>query len=455
MNNSIDRTESPQIFACSTEILQDIATTILTLARKGGANACETHISEGSGQNVTARMGEVETIEYTRDKGLSVTVYIGQNRGNASSSDFSPKAIEETVAAALAIARYTAADSFAGLAEASLLATNFPDLDLYHPWSLPVEQAIELAKQCEAAALAIDKRIINSEGASVSVSAAQFIYANSLGFIGGYPSTSHSIGCAVIAGDESGMQRDYWYSVARARDDLERIDAIGQKAGQRSLARLGARKISTCEASVLFDASIAPSLLGYFVQAISGASLYRKSSFLLDSIGKQVFPDNIQIDESPHLAKGLASHSFDDEGVATHARKIVENGIVQGYFLGSYAARKLGMHSTGNAGGNHNLILKNDAPLPFDALLRRMGKGLLVTELLGHGVNLVTGDYSQGAAGFWVEQGEICFPVEEITIAGNLQTMYRGIVAVGDEIIVHGSRQCGALLIDRMTIAGS
>jgi len=455
MNNSIDKSESTQIFTCSTETLQNIATSILAFAQKGGANACETHISEGSGQNVTARMGEVETIEYTRDKGFSVTVYIGQNRGNASSSDFSPKAIEETVAAALAIARYTAADRFAGLADADLLATDFPDLDLYHPWSLSVEQAVELAKQCEAAALAVDRRITNSEGASVSVSAAQFIYANSLGFIGGYPSTSHSIGCAVIAGDESGMQRDYWYSVARTKDDLERIDVVGQRAGQRSLARLGARKISTCDAPVLFDASIAPSLLGYFVQAISGSSLYRKSSFLLDSIGKQVFPENIQIDELPYLTKGLASHPFDDEGVATHARKIVKNGIVQGYFLGSYAARKLGMCSTGNAGGNHNLILKNDAPLTFNALLKKMDKGLLVTELLGHGVNLVTGDYSQGAAGFWVEKGEICFPVEEITIAGNLRTMLRGIVAVGNEVVVRGSRQCGALLIDRMTIAGS
>jgi len=455
MNNSIDKTESTQIFACGPEILQDIAATILKLAKKGGASACETHISEGSGQNVTARMGEVETIEYTRDKGLSVTVYIGQNRGNASSSDFSPKAIEETVSAALDIARYTSADSFAGLAEADLLATSFPDLDLYHPWSLPVEQAIEMAKQCEAAALAVDKRIVNSEGASVSVSAAQFVYANSLGFIGGYPSSSHGISCAVIAGEENSMQRDYWYSVARARDDLEHINTVGQKAGQRSLARLGARKIATCEASVLFDALIAPSLLGYFVQAISGSNLYRKSSFLLDSIGKPVFPKNIQLDESPHLIKGLASHSFDDDGVATHARKVVENGVVQGYFLGSYAARKLGMRSTGNAGGNHNLILKNDAPLSFRALLKKMDKGLLVTELLGHGVNLVTGDYSQGAAGFWVEQGEICFPVEEITIAGNLQTMYRGIIAVGDEVIVRGSRQCGALMIDRMTIAGS
>ncbi|MDT8364746.1 MAG: metalloprotease PmbA [Nitrosomonas sp.] len=455
MNNSINKTESAQTFACTIETLRNIADTILALAKKGGATACETYISEGSGQNVTARMGEVETIEYTRDKGLSVTVYLGQNRGNASSSDFAPKAIEETVSAALSIARYTAADRSSGLAEADLLATNFPDLDLFHPWSLPAEQAITLAKQCEAAALAVDKRIINSEGASVSVGASQFMYANSLGFVGGYPSSSHSISCAVIAGDEGGMQRDYWYSVARARNDLEHIDTIGQKAGQRSLARLGARKIATCEVPVLFDTSIAASLIGYFVQAISGANLYRKSSFLLNSIGKQVFPDNIQISELPHLPGGLASRAFDDEGVATRARNVVENGIVQGYFLSSYTARKLDLRSTGNAGGNHNLILKNDEPLAFDALLKKMDKGLLVTELLGHGVNLVTGDYSQGAAGFWVEHGEICFPVEEITIAGNLQTMFRNIIAVGDKVIIRGSRQCGALLIEHMTIAGN
>lgn len=447
-------TERPQLFSNSFETLQQIARDILELAKQGGASACETNVSDGSGQNVTVRQGAVETIEYTRDKGLSITIYIGQKRGNASSSDFSPQAIRETVAAALSIARYTAEDSYAGLADTNLLATSFPDLDLFHPWSLPVEQAIELARQCEAVALATDKRIINSEGASVAVNASQFVYANSLGFNGGYPLSRHSVSCAVIAGEHGSMQRDYWYSVARAANDIEAIDEIGRKAGARSLARLGARKIATCEVPVLFEAPLASSLLGCFVHAVSGSSLYRKSSFLLDSIGKQVFPENIQINELPHLFKGLASCTFDDEGVATHARKVIENGVLQGYFLGSYAARKLGLQSTGNAGGNHNLILENDTPLSFTELLKKMDTGLLVTELLGHGVNLVTGDYSQGAAGFWVERGEICYPVEEITIAGNLAEMFRGIVAVGNDVIVRGSKQSGSLLIERMTVAG-
>lgn len=455
MENNLNRdSEQSHPFAYTQENLRQIAQDILTFAKKHGADACETHVSDGSGQNVTVRQGAVETIEYTRDKGLSVTVYIGQRRGNASSSDFSPKAIQETVNAALSIARHTAEDPYAGLADTELLATAFPDLDLYHPWPLPVEEAIELARQCEATALATDKRIINSEGASVANSASQFVYANSLGFCGGFPLTRHSASCAVIAGEHGSMQRDYWYSVARSAHDLEAIDEIGTKAGLRSLARLGARKIATCEVPVLFEAPVASSLIGCFVRAVSGASLYRKSSFLLDSIGKQVFPANIQLTELPHLAKGLASCTFDDEGVATQARKVVENGIVKGYFLGSYTARKLGLRSTGNAGGNHNLVLENDAPLAFDALLKQMGRGLLVTELLGHGVNLVTGDYSQGAAGFWVEQGEIRYPVEEITIAGNLNTMLRGIIGVGNDVIVRGSRQCGSLLIERMTVAG-
>ncbi|MXS85075.1 metalloprotease PmbA [Nitrosomonas sp. HPC101] len=454
MNNSNHHPELLQPFTYPYETLRQIANDVLTFAKKSGADACEMHISDGSGQNVTVRQGEVETIEYTRDKGLSVTVYIGYKRGNASSSDFSPQAIQETVSAALSIARYTADDIYAGLADQDLLATAFPDLDLYHPWPLPVEEAIELARQCEAAALATDKRITNSEGASISASASRFVYANSHGFNTGYPLSRHSISCAVIAGKQDNMQRDYWYSVARAARDLEAIEAVGRKAGMRTLARLGARKIATCEVPVLFESTLSSSLLGYFAKAISGSSLYRKSSFLLDSIGQQVFPATIQIRELPHLPKGLASCTFDDEGVATHPRKVVENGIVQGYFLGSYTARKLGMRSTGNAGGNHNLILENNVSLPFDALLKKMNNGLLVTELLGHGVNLVTGDYSQGAAGFWVENGEISHPVEEITIAGNLKEMLRGIAAVGNDVIVRGSRQCGSLLIEHMTIAG-
>lgn len=434
--------------------LQQIARDILSYAKEGGATACETEVSDGFGQNVTVRRDEVETIEYNRDKGLSVTVYIGQKRGNASTSDFSPQAVRDTVSAALSIARYTAADDCAGLADTDLLASKFPDLELYFPWDLPVEQAIQLAQTCEAAAFAVDKRITNSEGGSVSLSESQFVYANSLGFMGGYPTSRHSISCAVIAGRDANMQRDYWYSVARNSADLDQADSVGKKAGSRSVARLGAKKIATCEVPVLFEAPIASSLIGHFVGAISGGSLYRKSSFLMDSVGKQVFAPDIQIQEKPHLKKGLASSAFDDEGVTTVDRKVVENGVVQGYFLGSYSARKLGLRTTGNAGGNHNLILDNGARVPFSELLKRMGKGLLVTELLGQGVNSVTGDYSRGAAGYWVEGGEIQYAVEEITIAGNLKDMLPGICAMGNDTLVQGSKQCGSLLIDRMTVAG-
>lgn len=449
-----DNPTSPPRFSYPFTVLQKIAQDVVAEARKLGATACETELSDGFGQNVTVRKGEVETIEYNRDKGLSVTVYIGQKRGHASTSDFSPGAVSDTVAAALSIAGHTAADDCAGLADADLLAREFPDLNLYFPWDLPVERAIELAQSCEAAALAVDKRITNSEGASVSLNESQFVYANSLGFMGGYPSSRHSISCAVIASENDSMQRDYWYSVARDAAELEHSDLVGSKAGMRSVGRLGARKIATCEVPVLFEAPIAASLIGHFVGAVSGGSLYRRSSFLLDSIGKRVFAPDIHIRELPHLEKGLASGPFDNEGVATRERSVVENGIVQGYFLGSYSARKLGMRSTGNAGGNHNLVLNNDAALEFSALLAKMGKGVLVTELLGHGINAVTGDYSRGAAGYWVEGGEIRYPVEEITIAGNLKDMFLGIYGVGSDVLVRGSKRCGSLLIDRMTVAG-
>lgn len=434
--------------------LQQIARDILDHAKQGGASACETNVSDGFGQTVTVRQDAVETIEYNRDKGLSVTVYIGHKRGNASTSDFSAKAISDTVTAALSIARHTAEDDCAGLADAELLAQTFPDLDLHHPWPLSVEQVIQLARDCEAAAFAVDKRITNSEGASVSQSETQFVYANSLGFMGGYPLSRHSRSCAVIAQQNDTMQRDYWYSVARDAADLEPADSIGKKAGERTVARLGAKKIATCEVPVLFEAPIASSLIGHFVAAINGGSLYRKSSFLLDSIGKQVFPPDIHIRELPFIKKGLASGAFDDEGVATIERNIVENGKIQGYFLSSYAARKLGLRSTGNSGGNHNLVLENAMPEDLTALLKKMNKGLLVTELMGHGVNTVTGDYSRGATGYWIEDGEIRYPVEEITIAGNLSQMLASIVAVGNDVITRGSKQCGSILIDRMTIAG-
>ena len=334
-----------------------------------------------------------------------------------------------------------------------MLATEFPDLDLYHPWTLNVEQAIELARECEQAAFARDKRINNSEGATVNVHEAQFVYANSLGFIGGFPTSRHSISCAVIAGKSETMQRDYWYSEARNAREMLKVEEIGRIAAERALRRLNARKLGTMQVPVLYEAPVAASLIGHFVGAVSGGSLYRKSSFLLDQLGKQIFSKNIHIDDVPDIPRGLASGAFDDEGVKTQRRAIVEKGMLQGYFLGSYSARKLGMKTTGNAGGNHNLIVR-PGKLNFDGLLKKMGRGLVVTELLGQGVNHVTGDYSRGAAGFWVENGEIQYPVEEITIAGNLKDMFRHIAAVGNDVLVQGSRQCGSILVENMMVAG-
>jgi len=433
--------------------LKQITQDVLDRAAKGGASACETDVSESFGQSVTVRRGEVETIEYNRDKGVVVTVYLGKRRGYASTSEFSAPALRDAVDAALSIARHTAADECAGLADESQLARELPDLDLHHPWKLSVDQAIELARSCEDAAFATDKRVSNSEGATVSIQEMHFIYANSPGFMSGYPSSRHSIGCAVIAGKDDTMQRDEWYAVARSQNDLETAESVGHKAGSRSVRRLGARKIGTLRVPVLYEAPVAASLIGHFVAAVSGANLYRRSSFLLDSLGKQVFAPWVQIRELPLLKKGLASGAFDDEGVMTRTREVVKDGLLQGYFLGSYSARKLGMQSTGNAGGNHNLLLQA-GELDLAGLLKKMDRGLLITELLGHGVNLVTGDYSRGAAGFWVERGEIQYPVQEITVAGNLLDMFRGIIAVGNDILVRGSKQCGSILIDNMTVAG-
>lgn len=441
-------------FSFSADKLKQIAADILDHGRKAGASACEAEVSEGFGQSVTVRRSQVETIEYNRDKGVEVTVYLGNRRGHASTSDFSPQAVRDTVEAALSIARYTALDDCAGLADEDLLARDFPDLDLYHPWGLPVEQAIDLAKACEAAAFQVDKRITNSEGATVSMQESQFVYANSLGFIAGYPASRHGVSCAVIAGRDEGMQRDHWYTTARDPLDLEAVDSVGRKAGSRAVARLNARKLATREAPVLFEAPVAASLLGHFVSAVSGGSLYRKASFLLDSAGKQVFAPGIRISERPHMKKGLASAAFDEEGVATRSREAVLDGVLQGYFLGSYSARKLKLKSTGNAGGNHNLILEG-GPLDFDGLLKKMGSGLVVTELLGHGVNPVTGDYSRGAAGFWVEGGEIRHAVEEVTVADNLKDIFRSIIAAGNDTVIRGSRQCGSILVERMTVAGN
>ncbi|QNM95563.1 metalloprotease PmbA [Chitinimonas koreensis] len=441
-------------FSHTLDQLRDIVERTLADARARGATACDVEVSEGCGQNVSVRLGEVETIEYNRDKGVGVTVYIGQRKGHASTSDFSPAALEQTVGAALAIARYTAEDEAAGLADPDRLATEFPDLDLYHPWDLPVEAAIELALRCEAAARGVDARIANSEGATVSNQAGQSVYGNSHGFIGPSRSSRQSLSCAVIAQDGEAMQRDYWYGTARAAEDLGDAAAIGRRAGERALARLGARRLKTGEYPVLFDPAMAAGLIGHYVSAASGGALYRKASFLLDALGSQVFSPLVEIVEDPFLPRGLASSVFDAEGVACERRELVSGGVLNGWFLGSYSARKLGLATTGNAGGCHNLLVTPTAG-DFADMLRRLGTGLLVTELLGQGVNGVTGDYSRGAAGFWVENGVIVHPVEEITIAGNLREMFRAIAAIGSDVETRGSKRVGSILLEKMTVAGA
>jgi PmbA protein len=433
--------------------LQQLAEDVLKHANAKGATACEVDVSEGFGQSVTVRCDEVETIEFNRDKGIGITIYSGQRKGYASTSDFSAQALRETVEAALDIARFTAEDDCAGLAEAALMAKDCPDLDLYHPWALTVEDAIETARQCEQAAFDASPLVSNSEGASISTQQAHFVSANSLGFMGGYPTSRHYISCSVIAGEQDAMQRDDWYTTHR---DARRLDApaqVGRIAAERAVARLGGRKVKTGEFPVIFEAPLAGGLLGSLVHAASGGALYRKSSFLLDQLGKKIMPEFIQISERPHIPCGLGSASFDSDGVATRDREVVTDGVLQGYFLSTYTARKLGMQTTANAGGSHNLIIQ---PGEYDlaGLIARMGRGLLVTELLGQGINYVTGDYSRGAAGYWIENGKIAHPVEEITIAGNLKTMLAGILAVGNDVQVRGTKQTGSILIDRMTVAG-
>jgi PmbA protein len=440
-------------FTYAPDTLRTLVADALKLARDRGATEAEAEVSEGYGQSVTVRRGEVETIEYNRDKGLGVTAYLGKQHGYASTSDLAPRAIEDTVSAALSIARFTAADPASGLAEPELIARSSRDLDLFHPWDLPVEGAIAMAKACEAAAFRLDKRIVNSEGATVSCQQSQFVAGNSSGFLDGFRSSRHYISCAVIAAESDAMQRDDWYSSQRSPADLARPEAIGDYAGRRALARLRSRRIGTREARVLFEAPVASGLIQHFVAAVSGGSLYRKSSFLLDSLGTQVFSPIVSIREDPHLPRGHASSWFDDDGVATRPREVVKDGVLQGYFLGVYSARKLGLRTTGNAGGNHNLIV---APgrRDFVGMLQELGTGLLVTELMGQGVNMVTGDYSRGASGYWVEGGAIQFPVEEITIAGNLRDMFRNVTAVGGDVLARGSRISGSIVVDGMTVAG-
>lgn len=433
--------------------LERLVTLALEEARARGATQAEVGVSVDTGLSVTVRLGEVETLEYQRDRGLGITVYVEHRKGSASTADLGIHAVLETVHKALSIASFTAADECAGLADAELMAREMPDLSLSHPWEVAPEEAIEIARACEAAALATDPRVRNSEGASLGTHRGVRVYGNSHGFLGGFESTGHSVSCAVVgvAGEE--MQRDHWYTTARDWRDLEEAGAVGRRSAERTAARLGSQKLVTRRAPVLFCAETARGLFGHFLAAIRGGSQYRKSSFLLGAAGQQVFPPFLQILERPHIPKGQASSAFDNEGVATHDRDLVRDGVLQGYLLSAYSARKLGLKSTGNAGGAHNLIVP---PTSGDqqALLRRMGTGLLVTELMGQGVNIVTGDYSRGASGFWVEGGAIRYPVHEITIAGNLRDMLRGIVAVGSDVDLRGGVRTGSVLIAEMTIAG-
>jgi len=439
------------------EDIKQMTQDVLQIAKLAGASSAEAEVSFGTGQNVSVRMGETETIEYNRDKGISVTVYFGNQKGHASTSDLSTQALQDTVSAACNIARYTAKDEFCGLADVALMAKEFPDLDLFHPWNLSVDEAITIAQACEEAARNVDKRITNSEGASVSTSEGVFAYANSHGFVGGYPTSRHGISCSVIAeGQDDDMQRDYWYTSARSHLDLASPISVGITAGERTVRRLGSRAIKTAQVPVMFEASLASGLISSIISAVSGGNLYRKSSFLLDSLNTQIASPLLNIYEDAQLLRGAASSPFDSEGVATKSRQLVENGVLQGYVLSSYSAKKLGMQSTGNAGGSHNLIVAaagSSLDLSFTGLLKTMGTGLLVTEVLGHGVNMVTGDYSRGAAGFWVQNGIIVYPVEEITIAGNLKDMLNQIVAIGNDSIKHSSKQVGSILIEKMTIA--
>lgn len=424
----------------------------LSYAQLHGADQAEIMASNDKGFSVTARLGEVETCEYHNQRSLAVTVYRGKAKGSASTNDIRPEAIYRTIDAALNIAKFTAEDDCSGLADAALMATEYPHLDMDHPWEMDAERGLETAIACEAFARD-HKDIINSEGASVSSIRSHIAYANSHGFLGDYFSTRHSLSCSVVAADEHGMQRDYWYSLNRQGDLLDSPQLVGEKARERSLRRLAARSLKTCQVPVLFEPNIARSVIGHFLSAIRGAAIYRNASFLTDSIDKAIFPEWMQIQEDPHVMAGLASTPFDNEGVQTHARNLIESGVLMGYLLSSYSARKLNMQTTGNAGGTHNIFVNNTGQ-DFPALLNELNTGLLVTELIGHGVNTVTGDYSRGASGFWVENGQIQYPVQEITIAGQLQDMFKNIVAVGTDVDTNGSVQCGSILIDNMMIAG-
>jgi PmbA protein len=452
VNTPVTHHQSPALTADGAELLA-LVELALNEARTLGASQAEAAISMDVGLSVSARLGEVETIEYQRDRGMGVTVYFGTRKGSASTADLGAAALRETVAKACTIAKYTAEDPCAGLPDKEDLAQEVPSLDLSHPWDVSPEQACDMAIACEAAAMQADSRINNSEGAAVSTHRGVRAYGNSLGFLAAYPGTIHSVSCSVLGAEGEQMERDYWYSTVRDWRDMESPASVGLRAGERTVARLGARKLQTQKAPVLYVPDVARGLVSHFIGAIRGGSQYRRASFLLDAAGQQVFPDWFALSERPHLHKALASAPFDHEGVATRDRELVEAGVLLGYVLSTYSARKLGLRTTGNAGGTHNLIVRGRGR-DFDGMLQLMGRGLLVTELMGQGVNGVTGDYSRGAAGFWVEDGVLQYPVHEITIAGNLKDMYRHIVDVGGDIDVRGGIRTGSVLIEEMTIAG-
>ncbi len=440
-------------FGMSRDQLEGIVRETVADARSRGADQAEAAASVGTGLSVTVRCGEVETLEYQRDRSFTVTVYFGGRKGSASTSDLSPAAIAESVDKACSISRYTAEDPFAGLADADLMAKDPPDLQLDRPWALTPDQAIALATECEAAGMEVDGRITNSEGGSVNTNRGLRVYGNSHGFVGSYASTSHGISCVLVAGSGDAMERDYWYTSARDPGDLMTPEEVGRKAADRTLRRLGGRKIATRTAPVIFPAELARGMLGSFVSAIRGTAQYRRASFLLDAVGQQVFPASFRADERPHLTGAMASVPFDSEGVATHDRVLVDGGVLQSLVLSSYSARKLGLQTTGNAGGIHNLVVSGGGG-SLEDLVRAMGQGFLVNELMGQGVNVVTGDYSRGASGFWIEDGEIAYPVTEVTIAGNLRNMLLGIAAIGDDVDTRGSIRTGSIMIDKMRIAG-
>lgn len=452
--NDIDIQTPTDRVALDPDRLSAIVTFVLDEARRLGADQAEAGASHDIGLSVTARLGDVENLEYTNDRGVGVTIYRNRCKGSASTSDFSEAALREAVAKACSFATHTAEDQYAGLADAALMAEDPPDLDLAHPWALDSQEAIRLAVACEDAARNFDQRISNSEGATVATNAGARAYGNSHGFLGSYRKTSHSISCVVVGEADGEMERDYHYSTSRNAEELEAVASIGEKAARRTVARLGARKISTVKAPVLLAPEVARSFIGHAVSAASGGAQYRRSSFLLDAAGQRVFPEFLRIEERPHLRGALASAAFDGDGVATRDRDLVADGVLQGYVLSAYSARRLGLVTTGNAGGAHNLIVPGTAG-DLEELTRAMGRGLLVHELIGQGINMVTGDYSRGAVGFWIENGEIAYPVHEVTIAGNLRELYRQIAAVGSDQDLRGGIRCGSVLVEGMTIAGA